>query len=84
MPEGGEHRGSAESLATILDSASVLSLDDRLAIVEQGLALMEGFYVHLPLKRAMHAVDPVQRLRLLRHRLASNGKAPRGSPSTER
>jgi hypothetical protein len=31
---------------------------------------MEGFYVHLPLKKAMHAVDPVQRLRLLRKHLA--------------
>jgi C-terminal processing protease CtpA/Prc len=31
--------------------------------------LLEGFYAHLPLKRAMHAVDPLQRLRLLRHRL---------------
>jgi len=26
--------------------------------------------VHLPFKRAMHAIDPLQRLRLLRHRLA--------------
>jgi len=26
-------------------------------------------YVHLPLKRAMHAVDPLQRLRLLKYRL---------------
>jgi hypothetical protein len=37
--------------------------------VEQALVLLEENYVHLPLKRAMHAVDPVQRLRLLRHRL---------------
>jgi hypothetical protein len=33
------------------------------------IVLLEGCYAHLPLKRAMHAVDPLQRLRLLRHRL---------------
>ena len=32
--------------------------------------LLEDNYVHLPLKSAMHAVNPVQRLRLLRARLA--------------
>ena len=31
--------------------------------------MLEGNYVHLPLKSAMHAVNPVQRLRLLRARL---------------
>jgi len=38
-------------------------------VVDQAILLIEGFYVHLPLKRAMYAVDPLQRLRLLRHRL---------------
>jgi hypothetical protein len=33
-----------------------------------GAAAAQEFYVHLPLKRAMHACDPVQRLRLLRNR----------------
>jgi hypothetical protein len=42
---------------------------DRLEIVKQALTLIEQIYVHLPLKRAIHATDPVQRLRLLRHRL---------------
>src|SRR5439155_12339140 len=31
--------------------------------------IIEQLYVHLPLKRAMYAVDPVQRLKLLRDRL---------------
>ena len=31
--------------------------------------MIEQLYVHLPLKRAMHAVDPLQRLRLLDRRL---------------
>ena len=33
--------------------------------------MIADMYVHLPLKRAMHATDPVQRLRLLRRRLGS-------------
>lgn len=40
----------------------------RERIVDQALILLEQLYVHLPLKRAMHAVDPVQRLKLLRRR----------------
>src|SRR6476660_1948176 len=47
-----------------------LSRRDRLRIVEQALLLLEMNYVHLPLKRAMHAIDPIQRLKLLRFRLA--------------
>jgi hypothetical protein len=43
--------------------------EERRFVVDQAIILLEGFYVHLPLKRAMYAVDPVQRLRLLRHRL---------------
>ena len=46
-----------------------LSRNDRLRIVEQALLLLNMNYVHLPLKRAMHAVDPIQRLKLLRFRL---------------
>jgi hypothetical protein len=46
-----------------------LSRKDRLRIVEQGLLLFNMNYVHLPLKRAMHAVDPIQRLKLLSFRL---------------
>jgi C-terminal processing protease CtpA/Prc len=47
-----------------------LSKQQRLRIVDQALVLFESTYVHLPLKRAIHAVDPVQRLKLLRFRLA--------------
>lgn len=46
-----------------------LSTRDRLRIVEQALVLIENNYVHLPLKRAMHAIDPLQRLRLLRKKV---------------
>ena len=46
-----------------------ISRRERLRIVEQALLLLNMNYVHLPLKRAMHAVDPIQRLKLLRFRL---------------
>jgi Peptidase family S41 len=49
----------------------MLSAEERQLLVDQALALIEHLYVHLPLKRAMHAVDPLQRLRLLKHRSAS-------------
>ncbi len=42
----------------------------RRLVLDQAEILIEELYVHLPLKRAMHAVDPLQALRLLRHRLA--------------
>ena len=50
-------------------AADTLTVDDRRRLVDQAEALLEGLYVHLPLKRAMHAVDPLQCLRLLRHRI---------------
>ncbi|MER9490828.1 S41 family peptidase [Mesorhizobium sp. M0320] len=61
----GNGRGLREFLATI-DKLAEPDLD---LIVEQAVKLLEGFYVHLPMKRAMHAVDPLQRLRLLRRRI---------------
>jgi hypothetical protein len=47
-----------------------LSRKERLRIVEQALVLMEMNYVHLPMKRAIHAIDPIQQLKLLRFQLA--------------
>ena len=52
-----------------IDQKYKLSKRDRLRIVQQALLLLEMNYVHLPLKRAMHAIDPIQRLRLLKFRL---------------
>ena len=61
--------GGTITLQELLTRTSELTLDERQGIVDQALVLIEQFYVHLPLKRAMHAVDPVQRLKLLRYRL---------------
>lgn len=48
-----------------------LTETQRRTLVDQAEVLIEGLYVHLPLKRAMHVVDPLQRLRLLRHHVAT-------------
>ncbi len=40
----------------------------RRLVLDQAEVLIGEVYAHLPLKRAMHAVDPLQALRLLRHR----------------
>ena len=60
---------TARPLSAFLATVGALEPADRALIVDQAIVLLEGFYAHLPLKRAMHAVDPLQRLRLLRHRL---------------
>lgn len=54
--------------------ADPLPLADRYRIVAAARVLLEELYVHLPLKRAMHATDPVQRLRLLERRLPPLGE----------
>jgi C-terminal processing protease CtpA/Prc len=49
----------------------MLNATERQLLVDQALALIDQLYVHLPLKRAMHAADPLQRLKLLKHRSTS-------------
>jgi hypothetical protein len=46
-----------------------LAPEDRETIVDQAIQVLDQLYVHLPFKRARYAVDPVQRLRLLRSQL---------------
>jgi Peptidase family S41 len=54
---------------------SGLSPADKRTLVTTALELIERFYVHLPLKRAMYAVNPAQRLRLLTRRLDADDPA---------
>ncbi len=61
----------SRSLASFLDSVTPLSVEARYRLVGEARRLLEGAYVHLRLKQAMHAIDPVQRLRLLERRLPS-------------
>jgi C-terminal processing protease CtpA/Prc len=63
--------GAAQTLPQFLATAGQLTTAQRELIVDQALVLIQDLYVHLPLKRAMHAIDPVQRLRLLRKRLGA-------------
>jgi len=46
-----------------------LGPQERARVVATFVELLEGLYAHLPLKRAMYGVDPVQRLRLLGQRV---------------
>lgn len=63
-------RSVAEPVDRFLESVPELSLAERGMLCEQALFMLEGLYVHLRLKRAMHAIDPVQRLRLLQRRIS--------------
>jgi hypothetical protein len=56
-------------LDQFFSKAKALTAPQRARIVDQAMMLLEGFYAHLPLKRAMYAVDPLQGLRRLRQRL---------------
>lgn len=60
-----EHFANATDLPTFLSSAGKLTAEERKLIVRQALILIEHNYAHLPLKRAMHSIEPVQRLKLL-------------------
>lgn len=55
----------ATDLATFLDQPGFLTLSDRQLLIQEALLLLERVYVHLPMKRSMYAIDPLQRLRLL-------------------
>jgi hypothetical protein len=66
---------AAVPLADFLDSAGSLTLEQRQLLVDQALLLLSENYVHLPLKIAMHAVNPLQRLRVMRARLARQTSA---------
>jgi hypothetical protein len=55
----------AIDLPTFLESTGTLTPEDRKLLVRQAIVMIEQNYAHLPLKRAMHAIDPVQRLKIL-------------------
>ncbi len=48
---------------------ATFSMADRQLLVQQATTMLEGLYVHLAQKRSMYAIDPGQRLRLLRRRI---------------
>jgi len=64
------------SLAELRALPDGLKPQDRVKLVRQLRLVLEEFYVHLPLKRAAHAIDPLQRLRLLEYALQEAGDTP--------
>ena len=54
---------SVTKLADYRSNFGDIEIEKCLIIVAQAIVLFENHYVHLPLKRASYAVDPVQRLR---------------------
>ncbi|MEM7311976.1 MAG: S41 family peptidase [Planctomycetota bacterium] len=64
-----ELRAGAQTLPEFLGSIGNLSSNHKRTLIQQALILIEDNYVHLPLKAAMHAVEPIQQLKLLEHRL---------------
>src|SRR5262249_29322353 len=63
---------NAKSLRNFYASVLELTPAERATIVRQALLLLQNFYVHLPLKSSMYAINPLQRLHLLERRLAHN------------
>lgn len=60
---------SIQSLEAFNAQLGTLTAAERRTLVSQATVLIEQIYAHLPLKRAVHAVDPVQRLRNLAARM---------------
>lgn len=65
---------SVVELPTFLKKGGRLTLTGRKTIVKQALTVLELVYVHLPFKRAMHAVEPIQKLKLLLYHLENMTK----------
>src|SRR5580765_4787969 len=66
----GTQLGTRIKLANFRSTVTPLTPDEREILIAQALELLETVYAHLPLKRALHANDPIQSLRLLRLRQA--------------
>ena len=60
--------GKRVRLADFRPTVIPLTSDERDLLIGQALEMLDKVYVHLPLKRALHANDPIQSLRLLRIR----------------
>jgi hypothetical protein len=75
-PAVAQERCLSTSVKEFLAGAPAMSLGDRTKLVDQAIKLLGSFYAHLPLKRAMYGIDPVERLRLLKQRLGQLGGGP--------
>lgn len=60
--------GQRVKLADYRSTVMPLTPEERETLIEQAMEMLEKVYAHMPLKRALHANDPIQSLRLLRLR----------------
>lgn len=67
-----ELAASLPRLADNLPKDAGLTLADKRILVNQAKVLIEQVYAHLYLKKALYAIDPVQRLSLLQYRLENS------------
>jgi hypothetical protein len=58
--------GKLSALAGFRSTITALTPPERELIIDQAQLMLEQVYAHLPLKRAMYGIDPIQRLRLLK------------------
>lgn len=63
--------GQRVKLADYRSTVTPLTSAERELLIEQSMEMLEKVFAHMPLKRALHAIDPLQSLRLLRLRHAS-------------
>ncbi|MFL6551670.1 MAG: amidohydrolase family protein, partial [Povalibacter sp.] len=68
-------RSLPRSLSELRALPDRLTRANRLDIVKRLSLVLSELYVHLPLKRAAHAVDPIQRLKLLQYALDEDADA---------
>lgn len=69
---GTRSRGAGATAAS--GDIAQLTVPQRELLIDQAILMLEELYAHLPLKRALHATDPIQRLRLLRLRHEALGE----------
>jgi hypothetical protein len=63
--------GARIRLADFRPTVTPLTPPERDLLIDQAMLMLEQTFVHLPLKRAIHGTEPIQRLRLLRLRHAA-------------
>jgi hypothetical protein len=68
MAGGVDPLGAGGAPVVLPAAGEELTPQQRLLVIDQASLMLEALYAHLPLKRALHAIDPIQRLRLLRLR----------------
>jgi C-terminal processing protease CtpA/Prc/subtilisin family serine protease len=76
--EPGEQPPPGDKLLRVFRKTleGTLTQQDRILIVNQAIRLLDNFYVHRPLKEAIHAVRPIQRLKVLQRRLQRETTIP--------